>query len=110
MKEFALGSCYISTLLANSNSTSDYPRKQSDRFILSSDSRLRRRHSSNKMFEMEEEAIGYEKKSRSMSDMGTTMAMSAGVLSDDVYRMSDQVAPIVTKRPSLMRKDSSRIR
>jgi hypothetical protein len=63
------------------------------------------------MFEMEEEAIAYEKESRGTSNVGTTtMAMSAGVLSDDDYRMSDQAAPIVTKRPSLRRKNSSRIR
>ena len=53
------------------------------------------------MFEMEEEAIGYEKEYHSgMSNVGMTTAMSAGVLSDDDYRMSDQAAPIVTKRPS----------
>jgi len=93
------------------NSTTEFSRKQSDRSILSSDSRrLLRSFSSNKLFEMEEEAIGYEKESRGMSNVGTTMAMSAGVLSDDDYRMSDQAAPIVTKRPSLRRKNSSRIR
>lgn len=84
--------------------STEFSRKQSDRSILSSDSRLIRSFSSNKMFEMEEEAIGHEKESRYNADM------AAGVLSDDDFRMSDQSAPIVTKRPSLRRKSSSRTR
>ena len=49
------------------------------------------------MFEMEEVAIGYEKESHGMSNMGTTIAMSAGVLSDNDYRMSNQAVPSLRK-------------